>query len=232
MIGIIGALNIEVENLISLLEDKEVETISGILYVRGFLYGKEVVIATCGVGKVFAGICTQTMILKYRPNGIINTGVAGGLVDSLSVYDLVIANEFVQHDMDTSGLGDEIGMISGLDIVDIPCSEKLVSSLCKNANVLEYRYHVGKIATGDQFITSRDRSKEIVDTYNAIACDMEGGAIAQVCYINNIDFVGLRCISDGANESADTDFLSFAKEAAERSTKLIIEFIKGYEEKD
>ena len=227
MIGIIGALSIETDELIFMLDNRQAEIISGIKYVHGFLYGKEVVVAKCGIGKVFAGICVQTMILKYDPKVIINTGVAGGLDSSLKVYDLVIADELVQHDMDTSGLGDPLGMISGLDIVEIPCARKLVDEFCGCADKLAVNYRVGRIATGDQFVSNRKRIDEIVGEFSAIACEMEGGAIAQVCYVNNVDFIVVRCISDLADEESSIDYLSFAKGAADRSLKLLLEYLSN-----
>ena len=229
MIGIIGALDVEVANLVSLLEEKEISVISDIKYVSGLLYGKEVVVAKCGVGKVFAAMCTQTMIIVYKPEIIINTGVAGGLSSRLSVYDLVIADKLVQHDLDTVAMGDDLGMISGINIVDISCARNLADIFVRCSYELGYKYHVGKIATGDQFVCSSNKVEEIIDNFDAIACDMEGGSIAQVCYVNNIDFIVVRCISDKADEKSHVDFFSFVERAAERSIKLLEEFIKKYE---
>ena len=119
MIGIIGAMGVEVLALAELLENKKCEKISGIEYMSGTIYGKDVVLAVCGIGKVFAAICAQTMILKYNPDVIINTGVAGTLSDELSIGDIAIADSVVQHDMDTSPLGDPVGMLSDINIIKI-----------------------------------------------------------------------------------------------------------------
>ena len=227
MIGIIGALTIETEELISMLTEKKIETISGMDFIRGFIFDKEVVVAKCGVGKVFAGICAQTMILKYSPDLIINTGVAGGLDRKLNIYDFVIADSLVQHDMDTTSIGDPLGMISGPNIIDIPCSQKLVLTFSRCADRLGIPYHIGKIATGDQFISSRESVEQIVANFGAIACEMEGAAVAQVCYVNDVDFIIIRCLSDMADEESSENFLSFSRTAAEKSIKLLLEFLKG-----
>mgnify|MGYP002518578278 CR=1 FL=1 len=117
MVGIIGAMHIEVETIKSLMENKTVETVSGVDYIRGTLHGKEIVIAVCGIGKVAAAMCTQTMILRYSPECIINTGVGGSLSTKLAIGDIAVAESLVQHDMDTSPLGDPKGLISGINKV-------------------------------------------------------------------------------------------------------------------
>ena len=131
MTGIIGAMHIEVETIKSLMENKISETISGVEYVRGSLHGKEIVIAACGIGKVAAAMCTQTMILKYSPECIINTGVGGSLSTKLAIGDIAVAESLVQHDMDTSPLGDPIGLISGINIVNIPADKKVLKPFLK-----------------------------------------------------------------------------------------------------
>ena len=131
MTGIIGAMKIEVETIKALMENKKSEVISGVEYIAGTLHGKEIVIAVCGIGKVAAAMCAQTMILKYAPERIINTGVGGSLSEKLAIGDIAVAESLVQHDMDTSPLGDPIGHISGINIVNIPCDEKVVDTLVK-----------------------------------------------------------------------------------------------------
>ena len=138
MIGIIGAMGIEVRTLSALLENKKSETISGIEFLSGTIFGKDVVLAVCGVGKVFSAMCAEAMILKYSPEFIINTGVAGTLTDKLSIGNIAVSKDVVHHDLDTTPLGDPAGLISGINIVKIPASdkirEKLVSAI-KTQNV-------------------------------------------------------------------------------------------------
>ena len=137
MTGIIGAMHIEVEAIKQLMQNKIAETISGVEYIKGTLHGKEIVIAACGIGKVAAAMCTQTMILRYSPDRIINTGVGGSLSTKLSIGDIAVAESLVQHDMDTSPLGDPIGFISGINIINIPADKAVTETLLKGIETLE-----------------------------------------------------------------------------------------------
>lgn len=226
MLGIIGAMHIEVEKVKSLMENKTAETVSGIEYVSGTLHGKEIVIAACGIGKVAAAMCTQTMILKYSPECIINTGVGGSLDARLSIGDIAIGESLVQHDMDTSPLGDPVGLISGLNIVNIPADERVVSVLEKAAEKLDGVKTVrGIIASGDQFVASAEKKKYIVDTFNASVCEMEGAAIAQVCFTNAVAFCVVRAVSDCADGSSHMAYNEFLPVAASNAARLIEEFV-------
>ncbi len=226
-IGIIGAMDVEVAELIECMDNIKKETISGIIYYEGTLQGKDVVVAKCGIGKVHAAICAQTMILKYKPDAIINTGVAGSLSSDLDIADLVISDNVVQHDMDTSGMGDPVGFISGVDLINIPCSKNLVKKIESSAKTIENtNVIVGTIASGDQFICNQDKKHYIIKHFNALCAEMEGAAIGHVCYLNNVDFCIVRAISDKADGSAHMDFPSFVKIAAKKSTQLINAFLK------
>lgn len=227
-IGIIGAMDVEVSGLIEFMENIKKETISSTIYYEGTLQGKNVVVAKCGVGKVHAAVCAQTMILKYKPDVIINTGVAGSLNSKLDIADLVISDSVVQHDMDTSGLGDPIGLISGVNLISIPCSKDLVEQIEKSAKTIEStNVIVGTIASGDQFICNQDKRDYIVKHFDALCAEMEGAAIGHVCYLNNVDFCIVRAISDKADGSAHMDFPTFTKIAAKKSTQLINTFLKN-----
>lgn len=226
--GIIGAMDVEVNELIESMNNIKKETISGVVYYEGTLQGKDVVVAKCGVGKVHAAVCAQTMILRYKPDAIINTGVAGSLNSDLDIADLVISDNVVQHDMDTSGIGDPVGLISGLNIINIPCPKELVEKIKKSADTIEgTNVKVGTIASGDQFICNQDRKEYIVKHFDALCAEMEGAAIGHVCFLNNIDFCIIRSISDKADGSAHMDFPEFVKIAAKKSTQLINTFINS-----
>jgi len=226
--GIIGAMEIEVAEIKEAMSDISQEEISGIKYYKGKIHGKDVVVAKCGVGKVHAAVCAQTMILKYSPSLIINTGVAGSLNTKLDITDLVISDFVVEHDMDTSGLGDPLGLISGLDIIKIPVSSKVVNKIKAAASIIEgTNVYVGTIATGDQFICNVEKKNHIVDNFDALCTEMEGAAIGHVCYLNKIDFCIVRAISDKADGSAHMDFPSFVKIAAKKSTELIHNYLKS-----
>ncbi len=229
MIGIIGAMKIEIEKIRSLTENKKTETVSGIDFVSGTLNGREIVTAVCGIGKVSAAICTQTMILKFAPECIINTGVGGALSDKLDVCDAVIAESFVQHDMDTTVLGDPAGYIHDLKTVDIPADKKVFEVLTRAAEMTGgFKVLPGKIASGDQFIANTERKKFIVDTFGASVCEMEGASMAQVCFKSSVPFSAVRAISDKADGSGHISYEEFLPQAAENAAKIIENFVKLY----
>lgn len=221
MVGIIGAMNVEVNKFKEQMIGVSCETISGTEFVCGTLWGTPTVIAVSGVGKVNAAICTQTMILKYEPRFIINSGVAGGLDSSLEICDAVVANAVVQHDMDTSPLGDPVGYISGLDIVDIPTDAELSEKLLSAAQECNIHSIMGKIVSGDQFINSSEKKKYFIDTFGASACEMEAAAIGHVCCKNNLPFAILRSISDSADDSSHISYADFVVAAANNLEKIM-----------
>lgn len=224
MIGIIGAMDIEIEHINAAMDEKEEFTISGALYTKGKLHGKDVATAVCGIGKVFSAMCAQTMIVKFGANEIINTGVAGGLTDKTDILDTVVATALVQHDVDTTYFGDPRGMISGINVVEFPCDKALAEKITEN---VEGNCVHGIIASGDCFVADNDKKKDIRETFNAVACEMEGASIAQVCYVNEIPFAVLRTISDGANGDKELSYEAFREEAAARSSEIIINTIKN-----
>lgn len=226
MIGIICAMDKEACGIIENMTDVTREEISGVTFNKGKINGKDCVVAVCGIGKVFAALCAQTMILTYSPSLIINSGVAGGLHPSLKVCDITVATSLVQHDMDTSAIGDPKGLISGINIINIPTNEKASARLTDAAKSCGINVVSGVIATGDKFVASNDDKKAIVDSFSAIACEMEGGAIAQVCYVNNVPVCVMRAISDGGDDSATLDYPTFAKLASEQSVKVIMKFFE------
>ena len=220
MIGIIGAMQIEVDAICEKMTEKTKETVSGVDFYVGKLCGRDVVIAKCGIGKVFAAICAQTMIIKFNADIIINTGVAGSLDSRLNIKDLAVSVGCVEHDMDTSALGDPVGLISGINIVELPTDKELCEMVLSAAEDIGVKAVPGVIATGDQFIGSAAKKKEIAERFSAIACEMEGGAIAHVAYVNSVRCVVIRSISDNADGSAEIDFPEFTKAAAEVSTAV------------
>ena len=225
MIGIIGAMDIEVDILKSHMTSPVTETVSGVEFVRGLLFGHEAVVAKCGIGKVFAALCTEAMIIKYSPDLIINTGVAGSLSDKLSTMDVAVAKAVVQHDFDTSPLGDEKGLVSGLGSVETEADHALGLAVESIIRGLGINCEYGVIASGDQFISSAEKKKEIVSLFSAIACEMEGAAIGHVCKVNKTPFTVIRSISDSADGSSEMDYSSFAPKAAAQSAKIVESFI-------
>lgn len=226
MIGIIGAMQVEIDKIKATVENPITQTISGIDFVSGTIHGHEAVVAVCGIGKVFAAVCAQTMILKYNPDVIINVGVAGTLTDKLSIADIAVASDVVQHDMDTSPLGDPVGLVSGINVIKFPADLKTVEKIEKSIDNLGINRTRGTIASGDQFMSDKDKKKKIVDNFDAIACEMEGASIGHVCYINGVDFAVIRSISDSADDSAFMDYPEFVKKAAANSSAVIDGYFK------
>jgi adenosylhomocysteine nucleosidase len=223
MIGIIGALSIEVSKLCEELENPIVEEAYGYRYARGRLCGREVVIAKCGVGKVNAAVCTQTMVMKYAPELIINTGVAGSLSPKLGIGDIAVGTDIVQHDFDTTACGDPIGYVSTVGQISFPCDPKAAAAIHRAAEGLGLNAQPARIASGDQFIASRARKEWIVNTFGAMACEMESGAIAQVCFIAGIKCAVIRAISDATDGEHGMEFEQFAVLAADNSIQVLKE---------
>ena len=225
MIGIIGAMDIEVAILRDKMVNPTVETISGVDFIRGKLEGRDVVLARSGVGKVFAAICAQTMILKYGVKAIINSGVAGTLTGELHIGDVAISTACVQHDMDTSPVGDPVGLLSGINVVELPADTTLVGELDKVCADAGVNHRLGVIATGDQFVATHERRDWIRDQFKAIAVEMEAGSIAHVCYVNKVPFASIRVISDEASGDVHIDYMTFVKKAAATSTDITLRWL-------
>lgn len=226
MIGIIGAMSVETDKITAMMSDVRIEKAAGCEFHVGSLCGRDAVVAVSGVGKVNAAVCTQTMILKYSPELIINSGVAGGLEPTLKVCDIVVARDVVQHDMDTSPLGDPVGFISGIDIINIPCDEDKTEQLCRAVEENGIRCLCGTIASGDVFVADPKKKSEIVSRFGAYACEMEGGAIGHVCYRNGVPFCVIRSISDNADDSSPLSYTEFVRIAADNLVSVIKTFFE------
>lgn len=231
MIGIIGAMEIEVSGIIAEMTDRTTDWISGNAYTKGKISGKECVVVKCGIGKVNAAVAAQTLILKYRPDMIINTGVGGSTSLNTHIGYVVIAEDVIQHDMDTTAIGDKRGTVflpeGNIDY--IPCDKEVVTRIKQSCeNIGEMHYVIGTVATGDQFITGNVRRSALNEDFNAIACEMEGGSIGQVCYLNKVPFGIIRAISDSMSEEDDAvEYSVFSRSAAKKSIKIIIDFVKN-----
>lgn len=229
MIGIIGALSEEVEMLINMAEDKKEAEISGISFITGKLHGKKCVVAQCGIGKVNAAVCAQTMVLRYKPDAVINCGVAGALRRGLKTGDIVVARDVVQYDMDTTEFGDRPGLlnIGKESMVEIPCGRELAGALIQACSFLGIDNAVtGRIATGDRFISKPEARAQIHELFEADACEMEGGAIAQACRLNGTPFAILRSISDSMDENSAEDYFTFKMHAAQSAARIISAFFE------
>ena len=229
-IGIIGAMSIEIETIRGEMTDTHTETVGGIEFVSGTLRGKTVVTAKCGIGKVFAAMCTQAMILHYAPAVIVNTGVAGTMTDRLAIGDVALATRVVQHDMDTSAIGDPVGLISGINMIYLPTDASATDRLAACVEAEGVCCVRGTVASGDQFIHSEAQKDKIRAFDDVVACEMEGAAIGHVCYVNRVPCAILRAISDGGDEAAATDYPTFLRGAAATASAVLLRFVQSWQE--
>lgn len=224
MIGIIGAMETETRGILSAMVVRKTEKIGYATFWQGTLGGRQVVLAQCGIGKVFAAACTQAMILKYAPETILNIGVGGALTRELVIGHGVVGTSAVQYDMDTSAIGDPLGLISGINMTHLPCDEGVQKGLAEALAALDVHYQSGVIATADRFV-DEDANREICRSFGALVEDMEGAAVGQVCYVHQVPFGVLRTISNG-DENAGAVYEDSAAMAAEVLCRVVIEWCK------
>ena len=225
MLGIIGAMDVEVNALKERVENKSIKTVANIDFVYGTIEGKAVCVAQCSPGKVNAALCTQAMLDNFDIDKVINIGVACSLSENIVIKNAVVATAVCQYDFDTSAIDGVKGLvIDGKTTLDT--DEALSCALERSAKAVGAEVHRGIIATGDTFIASNELKRSIADEFGAVCGEMEGGAIAQVCYINCVPFAVLRSISDGGDENAQMDYPSFKEIAAELSCKIILTFLR------
>lgn len=221
-IGIIGAMDEEVRILKEEMNMENRVLKANMEFSSGKLWEKEVVVVTCGIGKVNAAVCTQILIDDFKVHKVINVGVAGGIGEAIVPGDVVIAENLVQHDMDTTIFGDKCGQIPRLNTFDFKCDAELISAAKRAcSNIESHKSFTGRIVTGDQFIADVEKIRWLKSEFGALACEMEGGSIAQVCYLNSIPFVVIRSISDNANTGAHMDFANFVPIAVENSIHIL-----------
>ena len=216
-VGILSALEVESDIILRSMSDKEVSVFSGMTYTRGQLYGKDTVLATCGVSKVNAALFTQIMIDRFSPDCILLTGVAGSMDKSVKQMDLVVADKLTFHDVSPHQLE-----FCFPNQVWFHTDEELTDLICKNAE----GSMLGAIITGDQFITSKELKRQLKKRFpEALAVEMEGCAVAHACFVNEVPFAIIRCISDLADNGAEDSYEAFEQKAAEKSASVIINTI-------
>ena len=223
MTGLIGATEGEIRHLVAALADAKTETHLGMTFYTGTLVGEPVVITRAGVGKVNAALAAGTILLLYHPDRLINTGVAGALAEDLRQGDVVIATSLVEYDMDTTPLGEPRGLLSvgGKELVELPTDADMAAALTRAAGACGETPHLGMIATGDRFVAGADAKAAILRDFPALACEMEGAAIAHAAYAAGTPVAVLRVISDSADGSAQLDYPTFAGIAAEKCQRVV-----------
>ncbi|MCL2396671.1 MAG: 5'-methylthioadenosine/adenosylhomocysteine nucleosidase [Defluviitaleaceae bacterium] len=231
MIGIIGAMDVEIEGIVAKMTEITTTNAAGMAFHQGSLAGRRVVVAKCRVGKVNAAMCAQAMVDKFAVAAVINLGVAGAVYDGLNIGDVVVSKNLAQHDFDVTFADRPPGFIPELGVYFV-ADEKLATAAFDACHEVFLgsgnRAHMGTIATGDQFIADRAAKDRIWEHFEAYCVEMEGAAIAQVCQLNNIPFVVIRAISDKADGSAHADFSEFVAMAADNSAKIVTRLVGVY----
>ena len=194
MIGIIGAMEEEVAVLKEKMEIEETVQYALMHFCRGRLCGKDVVIVRSGIGKVNAGICAQILVDKFAADILINTGIAGSLDAAIDIGDMVISTDLVEHDMDATIFGDPLGQVPRMDTFSFPADPVLIEKAVaanEEANP-DIKTFTGRIVSGDQFVSSAEVKEKLVKHFGAKCTEMEGAAIAQAAYNNNLPFLIIR----------------------------------------
>ena len=215
-IGLAYAMTGEIESILKNTNAKLLETVCGV----PFYEIEEGIIAYAGgVGKVNAAMSTQLFIDRYQPDWIMNAGVAGSFLD-VPIGTVVLADCFIQHDVDTSPMGDPVGLVSTVNQIDFPTDG--VETLSKHLNDLGVSYLTGKVATGEVFMVKGERCSWVEKTFSPTLCEMEGGAIAQVCLRNGVKFTALKSVSDRlCHENNAEEFFNFGEAMAKLNTIVL-----------
>ena len=230
MLGIIGAMDEEVAKLKEHMTDVTVTTKASMDFYKGTLNNKEVVIVRSGIGKVNASICTQILIDDFHIDAVINTGIAGSLRNEINIGDIVLSTDTVEHDMEATAFGYPVGQIPRMDTFSFEADKHLIAlakNCCEKVNP-EVTVFTGRVVSGDQFISNKEKKNWLLETFDGYCTEMEGASIAHCAYLNNIPFLIIRAISDKADDSAQMDYPTFEALAIERSVKLMLEMVVNY----
>ena len=226
-IGIIGAMDLEIATLREKMTLASTKTVASMEFLEGTLNNASVVIVKCGIGKVNAGMCVQILHNLFNVTHIINTGVAGSLRAEINIGDIVVSTDALQHDMDVTPLGYQRGQIPGIPVFSFTADANMASvaeASCKKVNT-DIQVFSGRVVSGDQFISSKEVKDFLIENFDGCCTEMEGAAIAQAAYLNELPFVIIRAISDKADDSAEMDYPTFEHGAALHSANLVYEML-------
>jgi adenosylhomocysteine nucleosidase len=229
MLGIIGAMDEEVSKLKEVMEDVSISSKACMDFYKGRLSGKDVVVVRSGIGKVNAGICTQILVDDFKIDAVINTGIAGSLNANIDIGDIVLSTDALQHDMDATGFGYDLGVIPRMEASVFVADERLrriAKEGCEKVNP-DISVFEGRVVSGDQFVSDKAKKDYISKNFAGYCTEMEGAAIAQAAYLNSIPFLIIRAISDKADDSATEDYPTFEAKAINHSVKLVEEIVKN-----
>ena len=231
-LGIIGAMDVEVALLKENMTNVTAERHAWSDYFEGQLSGVDVVVVQCGVGKVNAALCAQILCDIYGVTHLVNTGIAGSLQAALDIGDLVVSRDAIYHDFDITYWGRAIGEVPGMGVTAFPADDTMMECAYAAAESINPGHtKIGRIASGDQFVCSKDKKEKIISDTQAICTEMEGAAIAHTAYRNSVPFVILRAISDKADDSAERDYPTFEAIAAKRCAEVTMALAQKLQEK-
>ena len=223
VIGIIGAMDVEVNTLKKAANITDTTKIAEMEFCEGTLGEKNVVIVKCGMGKVNAGICAHTLITDFACTKIINTGVAGSLDNQIDIGDIVVSVDAVQHDFTVEAIGFQKGEIPYTGLYAFPADKTLRAAAVKAVQKSAPDVHVfeGRVCSGDQFISTKEQRDTIIQNFGGLCCEMEGAAVAQSCYLNSTPYVVIRAISDKPDETQIVEYQEFEAAAAAHCAKIV-----------
>lgn len=221
MIGIIVAEEKELLEVKKIMNNLSERNIYEKTFYMGNIVEKEAVLVKSNVGKVNSARVTQILIDNFDIELVINVGTAGSVDNSLEIGDVVVATELIQHDFDVTPFGRKLGEIENVG-ESIKVNDNLLN-LFENINIKK-----GIIASGDKFIVNREDKDNIRTTFTALAIEMEGASVAQVCYLDKIPFLVIRSISDKLDGSSKVDFENFLESSSKNATNILKEVLKKY----
>ena len=223
IIGIIGAMEEEVELLKEKMTDTVIIEKAGMKFVKGTLKGQTAVVVRSGIGKVNAGICTQILADEFQVGAVINTGIAGSLKAEINIGDIVLSTDTMQHDVDAREFGYPLGQIPRMETLTFLADEKLrklAKEVCEEVNP-DIQVFEGRVASGDQFVADKETKEKIIENTQAYCTEMEGAAIGQAAYLNKIPYLVIRAISDKADDSAHVDYPTFERQVIRHTVNLV-----------
>ena len=224
MLGIIGAMDEEITKIKEKMMDVKVTTVATMDFYEGTIHDHPVVVVRSGIGKVNAAMCTQILAVKYNVDAIINTGIAGSLDADIDIGDIVLSTDTLEHDMDAVTFGYPVGQVPRMDTLSFVADEKLrmlAKEVCQDVNP-DVSVFEGRVVSGDQFISDKEKKEWLVTTFGGSCTEMEGAAIGHAAYLNKIPFLIIRAISDKADDSAFMDYPEFEEKAIEHSVNLLL----------
>ena len=228
MIGIIASMDEELYLIKKEMKDLKEKDIKGSRYFIGSIEDKKIAAVKCLTGKVAMACTAQKLIDNFEPELIINCGVSGGLKKGIEVGDVVLSTKTVQSDMDVTQLGYEVGCVPDIDVTYFEQDKRFNETAEKVMDDFDFGVYFGNILTADKFVSNKKDKEYLIKTFEGYCTDMEAASLAQVCYINNIPFAGIRGISDSADEGASTDFKENLRKASDNCAKLLLAVLKKF----